>query len=234
MTSLPGATFFASIRPLFGGSLSQAQVDGINAIRDAWRLYGDGSVNKEAYALATPNVETGGTYEPIYERGARSYFDKYEPGTKLGKKLGNTTKGDGYRYRGRGLVQITGRDNYRRVGREINLDLEGNPDLALELKTAAKILVVGTMRGWFTGKGLGDYIDDVDDADDEDLREFMQARRTVNGQDKAEKIGRDALVFEKAIRAELAAQAVAPAPKPSGLWGLILAILNAIFGRKSP
>jgi putative chitinase len=44
--------------------------------------------------------------------------------------LGNTVKGDGRRYAGRGPLQITGRANYRRIGQQIGIDLESHPEIA--------------------------------------------------------------------------------------------------------
>lgn len=52
----------------------------------------------------------------MVEGGGDSYFDKYEPGTDQGKKLGNTQAGDGKRFKGRGIIQLTGRDNYENYG----------------------------------------------------------------------------------------------------------------------
>ncbi|MGV8830358.1 MAG: hypothetical protein ACOH2N_00140 [Devosia sp.] len=194
--------FFRHVRThLFGGHMAQSQVDGINAIIAAWAKYGDGNLQRLSYVLATPNVETGGAYQPVYEYGPRSYFNKYEPGTKLGKRLGNTVKGDGFRFRGTGMVQSTGRGNAIRAGKKLGLDLVGHPELMMDISVSAQILVVGTLEGWFTGKGLAAYIDDADESDDEDLKEFIQARRTVNGQDKALVIGKDALIFEAALKA---------------------------------
>ncbi|WP_341328797.1 glycoside hydrolase family 19 protein [Methylotuvimicrobium sp. KM2] len=54
------------------------------------------------------------------------------------KDLGNTQPGDGYKYRGRGFVQLTGRSNYERIGKLINQDLVNNPDLAAVPEIAAK------------------------------------------------------------------------------------------------
>lgn len=46
------------------------------------------------------------------------------------KDLGNTQRGDGVRYKGRGIFQLTGRANYRTIGAKIGKDLENNPELA--------------------------------------------------------------------------------------------------------
>lgn len=193
--------FFDAVRKtVFGGHLSQGQVNGLENIAEAWGLYGDGNLQREAYVFATPVIETAGRMEPIYEYGSRRYFDKYEPNTNIGKRLGNIRKGDGFTYRGRGLVQITGRANYARVGNTIGVDLVNHPDLALDPKIAARILVEGELHGWFTGKGLSNYIDNIDESDAEDLREYVAARRTVNGQDRALEIGKIALHFEEALK----------------------------------
>ncbi len=193
-------SFFDLIRPHFSGKLSQSQVDGINLIIAGWALYGDGNTNKLSDCLATVKLETGGAMVPVYERGPVSYFDKYEPGSAIGANLGNTRKGDGYKYRGRGLVQVTGRRNYQYWSNRLKVDLLGKPDLALQDDIAVRILIEGMLLGSFTGKGLAAYIDDVDESDDEDLQEYIEARRVVNGKDKAEEIGKSALLFEYALR----------------------------------
>jgi len=51
---------------------------------------------------------------------------------------GNTASGDGYRYRGRGLIQLTGRNNYDRIGKRLGLDLIADPGLLLDPTNAAK------------------------------------------------------------------------------------------------
>lgn len=237
---------FPTIRPLFGGTLNQNQVDGINTILAGWQRHGNGNIETLAYLLATTFHETAQTMQPIYERGPKSYFDKYEPGTKIGAMLGNTVKGDGYKFRGRGYVQLTGRSNYLRAGKVVGVDLIADPDRALDPGIAVRLLIAGPSNGWYTGKKLSDYIDGVDETDAEDLREYVAARRTINGQDKAKAIGEYALVFERALRAAPAPMpraepepedAIAPpptAPSSGGLaptpfgWGLLLVLAAAL------
>lgn len=157
--------------------------------------------NKAADMLATGWWETGQRMQPIDEFGGATYFNtRYGPGTKVGKALGNTLAGDGARFHGRGYVQLTGRKNYARAGAKLGADFLANPELVKEPRFAWPIMLAGMSEGWFTGKDLSDYIDDIDESDAEDLREYVAARRVINGTDKAETIGKLALTFEKALR----------------------------------
>ena len=86
--------------------------------------------------IATIGVETGG-FRPINEFGSRQYFiDNYEGRADLG----NVNDGDGPRYHGRGFIQLTGRANYREYGNKLGVNLEDNPELALDPVVSAKIL----------------------------------------------------------------------------------------------
>jgi hypothetical protein len=200
---------FDVVRPLFGGKLTQQQVDGINHLVSMWGRYGDGDRYKLSYLLATTAWETAYTMQPIHERGPKSYFSKYEPGTSIGKALGNTTAGDGFKFRGRGHVQLTGRRNYAKAGKAFGIDLIKEPDLALTPDVSARVLITGCLEGWFTGRSLGQYITP-------DMRDYKNARRVVNGLDKATQIAAMAKVFESALSARIpATPPTRPLPTPA-------------------
>jgi len=82
--------------------------------------------------LAQCAHESGG-FGYLKEIGGKAYFEKYEPSTKIGKMLGNTQIGDGYTYKGRGPIQISGRYNYKIYGDLLGLNLIDNPDLLLDI-----------------------------------------------------------------------------------------------------
>ena len=183
---------FAIIRLKFG-SLSQEAVDNINLIVETCEKY-NLTYPQASYVLATTYHETAHTFKPIEEYGGDKYLSKYDTG-RLAKALGNTPQadGDGIKYAGKGYVMITGYANYKFAGEQLGIDLINNPDLALQPKYAAEILVNGSKQGWFTSKTLKDYIND-------NKKDYYNARRVINGLDKAQQIADIAVVFEKALR----------------------------------
>lgn len=137
-----------------------------------------------AYVLATAHWESGMGKAMIESDGGNpNSFDKYEPGTKRGKALGNTQPGDGRKYRGRGFVQLTGRGHYTRYTRILAargeaVNLVDNPDQATIPRIAVIVLVHGMKHGTLTGKRLAQFGKDPH-------YDFVNARTIVNGHDRA-------------------------------------------------
>lgn len=179
------------------GKLTPSQYQGLDQILGFVQL--DPDITDErwaAYLLATVKHECAHQFHPITEFGAASYFSKYEPGTTLGQRLGNTEPGDGGRYKGRGYVQITGRANYQRVGQALGLGmaLVKQPELALEPNVAYRIASLGMRLGLFTGRKLATYINDSQ-------CDYVNARRIINGTDRAQDIAAYAEQFEADLKA---------------------------------
>lgn len=94
-------------------------------------------------------VEYGGSLD------FRKYDIKFNP--KKAKELGNTKPGDGARYKGRGYIQLTGKDNYKRAGQALGLNLVKNPELVEKPEIAAKVAV------WYWKQRVQPKVDNFND-----------------------------------------------------------------------
>lgn len=189
------AAFFDTVRrSIYKGRMTPGQLQGLETLLAAWR---GSPLAYAAYGLATAHHETAFTMQPIKEYGGEAYLRRmYDPtGSRpaLAKRNGNTTPGDGVKYAGRGYVQLTWKDNYKRAGDKIGVDLVRNPDRAMEPEIAATIMREGMENGWFTGKRLSDYLTDS-------RADYVNARRVINGTDKAREIAAYARAFAEALR----------------------------------
>ena len=195
------AAFFDSLREgILGPTLTQSEVQGCEALTNATGAAG-WPISWAAYGLATAYHETAHTMQPITEYGGPKYFfrmyDPYGQRPAVAKRLGNTQRGDGERYCGRGYVQLTGRANYRRAGQKLGIDLETHPEFALSPEIAARILVAGMSEGWFTSHSCGSCLLDGEG----DAKSFAVARKIINGTDCNTLIASYALNFQKALTA---------------------------------
>ena len=112
--------------------------------------------------LATIRIETGG-FKPVHEWGGESYWKRYEERADLG----NVNPGDGVKYHGRGYIQLTGRANYSTYGKKLGVDLENNPDLAMDPEISAQVLAC-----YFQERGVADAARGGD---------WRRVRKLVNG-----------------------------------------------------
>ena len=187
--------FFAKVRTLTGG-LDQVQVDTANRLLETAAHWCTGHL---AYGFATAWHEA--RLAPVLEKGGDAYlFRMYDiNGARPDKarELGNLTPGDGVRYAGRGLPQLTGRINYAKASKALGVDLIAFPDKVLEPQIAVDVMVWGMETGAFTTKKLSDYLR----GDRGDQVSFTSARRIINGTDKAHLIAGYAETFQAALDA---------------------------------
>jgi putative chitinase len=170
------------------------------------RKYG-ATDNQTAYILATAYHETRATMKPVKEAFWVSNAEEWRS-----RNLRY------YPWYGRGYVQLTWEANYLKAGKALNRDLTTDPDVVMDPQISAEILVMGMLEGWFTGKFLKSYIW-------EDHKDYVGARRIVNGNDKAALISSYALTYEGLLKTHKA-PAVAPTRNP--LQAIIAAIM-ALF-----
>lgn len=163
-------TYFDSVRhTLFGGSMTEGQVMGQEALLLVWETKEPSAdLRHAAYSLATTKHETANEMLPIIEFGKGQ-----------GMSYGVPDQQTGQTYYGRGFVQLTWRENYAFATSQLKLggndDLEWHADRALDPKIAAAVLYAGMLEGWFRPpNALPLFFSDV--ADD-----AYGAREIVNG-----------------------------------------------------
>lgn len=156
---LSRSTFYASCANKFPTSFfkdeSQKTIEGIF---DYWESTEYRDNRWLAYILATAYRETAGTMQPVREGLCATNQCAINAVTKLFKESNRPTKENyalpvnGKSYYGRGLVQLTHKSNYSRVGQALGWgeELTENPDLALNRERAIAILVEGSVQGMFS------------------------------------------------------------------------------------
>lgn len=175
--------FYDKYRLMYG-TLNKEQVASIECIFNEFEANNFTDIRWLAYMLATTYHETATTMLPIEEWGKGK-----------NRRYGKRIKHSGIAYKdtinifyGRGYVMITWYENYQLMGRLLSTDLLRNPELALQPRIAAKIMVEGMTKGSssigdFTGKCLEQYFNAT-------IEDPIGARRIINGTDKAELIGK--------------------------------------------
>lgn len=172
--------FFDGYRAQFG-PLKQSQVDGLSFLLDRIEE-SDLILPQTAYVLASIMHETALTYQPIAEYGKGK-----------GKAYGKPDSATGQVYYGRGFVQITWKRNYQTFTDLLGIDLVREADKALDPAVSWQIALTGMQQGLFTGKALSDYIS-------ADTISYRNARRVINGLDRADLIASYSEKFETILK----------------------------------
>ena len=169
-------------RKFFDPVLHQPQVDGYEAIFDYWESKSLKDLRWLAYILATAYHETGKDLQPLRE----GFCDTDACSIAAVKRIGGVHAAidpvTGRSYFGRGLVQLTWADNYRKMGKKLGIKLYENPDLALDLNISVQVLVEGMIDGDFTGNQLSDYFNGS-------TEDWDAARDMINPGDRRKLVG---------------------------------------------
>jgi len=122
------------------GDVSRELLRGIQA---AMQRYGIDSRLQQAHFLAQIGHESGGLQYTEEVWGPTEAQERYEPPSDLATTLGNEFRGDGKRFKGRGLIQLTGRSNYERYNSAVPVDVVDRPELVAGPDLAADV------AGWY-------------------------------------------------------------------------------------
>ncbi len=177
--------FFAYVRQnLYPGVMRPSQFEGISQILAHWNADKTlTDVRWLAYILASSYHETGRKMQPVEEIGKGK-----------GHPYGKPDHITGQIYYGRGYIQITHRYHYETFGKLLGIDLVHYPELACDPHFAMQIMFRGMIEGLFTGRGLPRYFDGK-------TERWVDARKIVNGLDRAEDIAEYAKKFLTALKA---------------------------------
>lgn len=149
--------------------VSQERLDNVPHLFRAMQEHGIKDLGQVAYILATVAHEC--TFRSIREIRA-------QPGTEV-RRMQDRYWSSGYY--GRGFCQLTWRRNYQKFSDLLNLPLVEQPDMVLQPQIGADILVLGMRDGLFSGRSLAHYILG-------EKRDFIRARRIVNGNFQASRV----------------------------------------------
>lgn len=135
----------------------------LDPIESAMAEFEINTPERQAAFLAQIGHESGGLHWTTEIWGPTISQQNYE-----GRKdLGNVIPGDGFKFRGRGLIQTTGRDNFKRTGEALGVDLLADPEILSKPDLAAR------SAGWFwKAHGLNELAD---------VGDFMRITRKING-----------------------------------------------------
>ena len=161
------SNFLRRIRPVVSSRAPEKVLSVLDGADDILQEFGITGDDRLKHFFAQISHESGGFRHMVEKRSDTSAERKYGVGTRVGRILGNTQRGDGAKYKGRGFIQLTGRDNYTRYGRKIGVDLVNNPEQAADPETALKIAAA-----YWESKGLNRL------ADQDNIREIT---RRING-----------------------------------------------------
>ena len=115
----------------YNASMLRTVVPGLSAARANELIPHLNNAMHEA-GISSKKEQAAFVAQLAHESGGFKYFEELASGQAYeGRRdLGNTRRGDGRRFKGRGPIQLTGRANYRKAGKALGLDLEGHPELA--------------------------------------------------------------------------------------------------------